>query len=186
MIEMRYTITLFLTTLAMTACTSQPDYRPDEAPPATVASVDLTRYAGKWYEIARYPNRFEEDCYGVTAEYSQKSNGEIRVINTCRKGSLAAEPSQAEGFARAVEGSNNSKLKVQFAPRFIPFASGDYWILHLEDDYSAALVGDPEGKYLWILARNAKLDEATLEKIKARADSLGFASKELVMTPQAG
>lgn len=173
-----------IASLALTACASQPDYRPVETAPETVASVDLDRYAGKWYEIARYPNWFEENCYGVTAEYIQKPNGEITVINTCREGSLTAEPRQAKGFAKVVEGSNNSKLKVKFAPRFVPFATGDYWVLHLEEDYSAALVGDPEGKYLWILARENKLDEATLAKIKARAETLGYSSAALVMTPQ--
>ena len=181
---MRLTIIAALAFFAVSACASQPDYRPEASPPETVASVDLSRYAGIWYEIARYPNRFEENCYGVTAEYIQQPSGEITVINTCRKGSLDADPTQAKGFANTVSGSNNAKLKVQFAPRFVPFAKGDYWILHLENDYSAALVGDPDGKYLWILARTPSLEDGTLAKIKTRADALGYSSAQLVMTPQ--
>ena len=180
---MRYVFAA-LTTLAMASCASQPDYRPVDAPPETVASVDLERYAGKWFEIARYPNRFEENCVGVTAEYIRQPD-EITVINTCREGRLDAEPRTAKGFAKVVEGSNNSKLKVQFAPRFIPFAAGDYWILHLEDDYSAALVGAPSGKYLWILAREPQLEEAILTRIKAKAEALGYDSSKLEMTLQA-
>jgi len=174
-----------LALIVLSACASQPDYRESETEPPTVASVDLSRYVGKWYEIARYPNSFETDCVGVTAEYIQKPDGEITVINTCRKESLSAEPQQARGFAKVVEGSNTAKLKVQFAPRFVPFAAGDYWILHLEPDYSAALVGDPSGKYLWILARTSALDTATLERIKTRAEALGYQSAQLVMTLQA-
>ena len=166
---------------AMTACMSQPDYRADTAPPETVASVDLERYAGLWYEIARYPNGFQQDCEGVTAEYIQRPDGKITVINTCRLG----DERTAKGVARVVEGSGNSKLKVQFAPEWVPFAAGDYWILHLEDDYSAALVGAPSGKYLWILARQPQISDALMAKIKARAEALGYEIAPLKLTEQA-
>lgn len=170
--------------LTMTACMSQPDYRSAERAPETVTRVDLDKYAGKWFEIARYPNSFEKNCTNVTAEYSQRSDGKITVINTCFKGSAAGEKEVAEGVARTVEGSNNAKLKVKFAPEWVPFASGDYWILHLEDDYSAALVGDPEGKYLWILARTKTIDDVLLDKIKSKAATLGYETAPLEMTPQ--
>lgn len=170
--------------LFLSACATQPDYRPDPSPPETVESVDLTRYAGKWFEIARYPNSFEKNCQGVTAEYNQTPEGYIRVVNTCRKGSPEGKIETAEGRARVVEGTGNAKLRVKFAPAWIPFAEGDYWILHLETDYSAALVGDPSGKYLWILAREKKLAPDLLQKIMSRADALGYDSTKLELVPQ--
>lgn len=175
---------LLLMGAAMTACMSQPDYRAIEAVPKTVASVDLDKYSGKWFEIARYPNSFEENCTNVTAEYAPRADGAITVTNTCFKGSAAGKKDVAEGVARVVKGSGNTKLKVKFAPAWVPFASGDYWILHLEDDYSAVLVGDPAGKYLWILARDAKIDYALLNKIKSKAEALGYETAPLKMTQQ--
>ena len=169
---------------AMTACMSQPDYRVTEAAPETVVSVDLDKYSGKWFEIARYPNSFEENCTNVTAEYAPRADGAITVTNICFKGSAAGKKDVAEGVARVVEGSSNTKLKVKFAPEWVPFASGDYWILHLEDDYSAALVGDPAGKYLWILAREASIDDALLNRIKSKAEALGYETAPLEMTQQ--
>ncbi len=171
-----------LVTLA--ACASQPDYREAEAAPTVVETVDLNRYAGLWYEQARYPNAFEEGCEGVTAEYRQRDDGKLDVINTCREGSVSGPERVAEGVARVVDGSDNAKLKVKFAPQWVPFASGDYWILHLEPDYSAVLVGDPSGKYLWILSRQPELDAATYSKIVTRAEELGYLSDPLRRTLQ--
>ncbi|MAN89767.1 MAG: lipocalin [Hyphomonadaceae bacterium] len=168
----------------LAACTSQPDYRASDSTPPTVPSVDLDRYAGLWYEIARYPNGFERNCTGVTAEYGLNSDGTVSVTNTCFKGSLDGEKTVAEGKARIVEGSGNSKLKVKFAPAWVPFAEGDYWVLALEPDYSAALVGSPDGKYLWILSRTAQLDGKTLERLKTRAEELGYETAPLEMTLQ--
>ena len=164
----------------LSSCANQPDYRPDKTPPPTVASVDLNRYAGLWYEIARYPNSFQQDCGGVTAEYTLRDDGKIRVVNTCRTG----DPRSSEGVARVVEGSNGSKLKVQFAPEWVPFAAGDYWILMLAEDYRFALVGDPDGKYLWILSRTPTMTEDTLSAIKSRAEELGYATAPLQETSQ--
>lgn len=173
-----------LASLLLSACQSQPDYRATKTDPATVNAVDLDQYAGKWYEIARYPNSFEENCTNVTAEYAKRPDGKISVVNTCFKGSASGKKNVAEGVATVVEGSGNAKLKVKFAPEWVPFASGDYWILHLEPDYSAALVGAPSGKYLWILARDSELPEAVLTRIKDRAEALGFETAPLEMTPQ--
>lgn len=170
--------------LMMTGCLSQPDYRPEKTPPETVASVDLERYLGKWYEIARYPNSFERNCAGVTAEYSVRPDGAIGVLNTCREGTPDGEARIAEGRARIVEGSNNSKLLVKFAPAWVPFAEGDYWILHLEPDYSAALVGAPSGKYLWILSREKVLAPSVFTKITGRAEELGYDASKLEMVAQ--
>jgi len=160
------------------ACTSQPDYRSAEAPPPTVERVDLERYAGLWHEIARYPNSFERGCTNTTAEYTLREDGKVTVVNSCDiKGRDGRKT--AEGIARVVEGSNNSKLKVKFAPSWVPFAWGDYWILHLEPDYSAALVGSPDGKYLWILARDENPGEAVIGRILEKAENLGYATEPL-------
>jgi apolipoprotein D and lipocalin family protein len=176
--------TALVATIALSACTSQPDYRAAETAPPTVPQVDLTRYAGLWYEIARYPNGFEKDCAGVTAEYVQRDDGRIDVINTCHKGSVDGPVKVANGMARVMEQSGNARLKVKFAPSWVPFAWGDYWILHLEPDYSAVLVGDPSGKYLWILARDKVLEDETLTRIKTRAEALGYETAPLEMTDQ--
>lgn len=166
--------------LSLWACTSQPDYRAEIAPPETVAMVDLDRYVGLWYEIARYPNSFQKKCEGVTAEYTRREDGKITVLNTCRAG----KERTAKGVARVIEASNGAKLKVKFAPEWIPFAEGDYWVLALDEDYTSALVGSPSGKYLWILSRTPKLDEARLTELKARAEILGYDIEPLKMTDQ--
>lgn len=168
----------------LAACTSQPDYRAETAAPPTVEGVDLERYAGRWYEIARYPNWFERDCTAVTADYAIRDDGKVSVTNTCFKGSPDGTKKVANGRARIVEGSGNGRLKVKFAPAWVPFAEGDYWILALEPDYSASLVGSPDGKYLWILARSRQIDEAVLERLKRRAADLGYDTAPLEMTVQ--
>ncbi|MEM5518563.1 lipocalin family protein [Henriciella sp. AS95] len=161
--------------IALSACSylSQPDYREESTPPQTVASVDLEKYAGLWHEIARYPNSFEKGCTDTTAEYGLRDDGRISVTNSCTK-EKTGKRDVAEGVAKPVEGSNNSKLKVKFAPEWVPFAWGDYWILHLEPDYSAALVGSPNGKYLWILARDEAPDQTVIDRILKKAEALGY------------
>ena len=137
----------------------------------TVDSVDIQRYIGKWYEIALLPNSFEKECNCTTAEYSIIDPATIRVINTCRKGSVSGEIDKANGKAFVVEGSNNSKLRVQF---FWPFR-GDYWILELDkENYSYAVVGDPSRKYLWILSRTPKMDEQIFNMLVDRCKVKGF------------
>lgn len=180
---MRLALSAIAATL-LAACTSQPDYRAASAAPATVASVDLDRYAGLWYEIARYPNGFERNCTGVTAEYGLNADGTVTVTNTCFKGALDGPKQVAEGRARIVEDSGNSKLKVKFAPAWVPFAEGDYWVLALEPDYSAALVGSPDGKYLWVLARAPQLAPDVLDRLMQRAEALGYETDPLEMTLQ--
>lgn len=169
---------------SLSACINQPDYRAETAPPEVWPSVDLNSYAGKWYEIARYPNSFERGCQGVTAEYELLEGGKVSVKNTCRKGSPDGKARSIVGKARAVEGSNNAKLKVKFTPGWLPVGEGDYWILHIEPYYAAALVGDPDGKYLWILARRKDVPEETVERLKARAAELGYDAAKLERTPQ--
>ena len=166
---------------ALVACSSQPDHRAAEEPPETAGAVDLERYQGRWYEIARYPNRFEKDCFAVTADYTLREDGRVGVVNTCRKGARDGPAEAAEGVARRV---GPAMLEVKFAPSWVPFGWGDYWVLALEDDYSAALVGSPDGKYLWILSRTPTLSGGTLERMIAAAAARGYATAPLEMTPQ--
>ncbi len=171
--------------LLLAACGSQPDHRAAESPPATAGTVDLKRYQGLWYEIARYPNRFEEGCVGVTAEYALREDDRLAVTNTCRQGSLAGPVEVAEGEARVV---GPAKLEVRFAPgwlSWLPAVWGDYWVLALESDYSAALVGSPDGKYLWILSRTPDLDEASYARLARAAEREGYDASALGRTPQA-
>ncbi|MFN4183481.1 MAG: lipocalin family protein [Hyphomonas sp.] len=167
-----------LSALVLAACISQPDYRATDAELPTVAEVDLSRYVGKWHEIARYPNSFERGCVTALAEYAQLPDGQISVTNSCTKAD--GEIDVAEGKARVVEGSNGAKLKVKFAPSWVPFAEGDYWVLHLETDYSAVLVGAPSGKYLWILARDPAPPQATIDRILKKAEDLDFETAPLI------
>ena len=152
-------------------------------PVRPLAEVDLARYAGRWYEVARFPNRFQAKCVAeTTADYGRLADGRIRVVNACRTadGSIA----RVEGRARVA--GRTSTLKVRFAPAFLsflPFVWGDYWILDLTPDYSAALVGSPDRKYLWILARTPTLDEATYARLVAAAATQGFDVARLVRSP---
>ena len=152
-------------------------------PPLPVAqNVDIQRYTGTWYEIARLPTRFEQGCVGVTATYRVLKNGVLQVINTCREDSCAGEVEQAEGKAWIVDASTNAKLQVQF---FWPF-KGDYWILEVGPDYDYALVGAPSREYLWILSRTPSMPTELSERLLAKAEALDFNTSKLIKTEQCG
>lgn len=146
----------------------------------TVSNVNVARYLGRWYEIARYENSFQKNCFGTTAEYSPREDGDIRVINRCHKGSLSGELNEAEGRAWVVDPVSRAKLKVRF---FWPF-SGDYWIIDLGKDYEYAVVGEPDRKYLWILSRTPRLDAETYNGILQRLGDQGYDASKLLMTEQ--
>ncbi|WP_439141152.1 lipocalin family protein [Planktotalea sp.] len=142
---------ILLVALALPASAAQ--YRDTSVPMTVEGALDLNRYLGKWYEIARFPNRFERGCVGVTAEYSMRSDGDVRVVNTCREGTLDGKVTVADGSAR-VEAPG--RLSVTFVP-WLPFARGDYWVLYVAPDYSMAVVGNPKGTTGWILARTQQI-----------------------------
>lgn len=150
------------------------------APLDTVNSVELTKYQGRWYEIARLPQFYEKDCYAVFAEYTVHPDGYVEVHNTCRKGSLTGEVKDANGKAFPVEGSNNSKLRVQF---FWPFR-GDYWVLKLDPEYKHVLVGSPDRESLWILSRTPQLDASIYNELVQYARANGFPVDKLERTVQ--
>lgn len=131
----------------------------NSTPPETVKSVDLKKYVGVWYEIAKIPNWFQKSCSCcTTAEYILESDGKIKVINSCTQSN--GNRKITEGVAKIISGSNNSKLEVSFFSilGIRPFW-GDYWIIGLDENYSYAVVGSPDRKYGWILSRTAKLSE---------------------------
>lgn len=146
--------------------------------PRTVPHVDLERYLGKWYEIARYPNRFQEGCQATTATYTLRDDGDITVLNACREGGPDGREKSAEGKAWVVDEQTRAKLKVRF---FWPF-SGDYWIIDLGSEYEYAVVGDPDLEYLWILAREPRLDQAVIDGILERAEAQGYDRRRLLWT----
>jgi apolipoprotein D and lipocalin family protein len=146
----------------------------DEHPVTTVSHVDLERYVGLWYEIAKIPNRFQKQCTrGTTAEYTLEEDGRITVVNRCFKedGSL----DEAKGVAKVDDTTSNARLRVSF----VSFAGwrpfwGDYWVIGLDEDYQWAIIGTPNRKYGWVLARNPELDEDTMQEIFAIIERNGY------------
>jgi len=138
--------------------------------PSVEAIVDLNRYTGTWYEIARLPNSFERKLKCISANYTLRDDGKITVLN---KGHLITDPQKintARGIAWVPDKNSPAKLKVRF---FWPF-SGNYWIMYLDKDYRYVLVGDPSLKYLWILSRAKKMDEATYLMLLQKAIDNGY------------
>ena len=154
----------------------------------TVPAVDLERYAGDWFEIARYPNRFQRKCAGdVRASYTRRADGRVDVVNRCARadGSVI----EARGIAEVTDTRTRASLKVRFAPAvlsFLPFVWGDYWIIGLGDDYTWAVVGSPDRQYLWILARTPHLDSASFKRAVAAATANGFDTSRLILAPAGG
>ena len=150
----------------LSACAAGPPL-PEPAKP-----VELSRYLGRWYEIARTPNMFERGCEAVTADYALRADGLISGTNSCRKGALTGPLKQAQGRAK-VAGGGGAKLKVSF---FGPFFS-DYWVLDRAPDYSWALVGGRNG-WFWILSREPR--PANREALIRRAEALGYPRERMI------
>jgi len=177
---MRTISAIVLAALALAGCGTTATERLRLPELETVASVDLERYLGTWYDIASFPQSFQEGCTGSTAVYALRDDGEIDVVNRCRKGSLDGEEDVAEGRARVVDSSTNAKLEVSF---FRPFW-GEYWVIDLGADYEYAVVGHPSRDYLWILSRTPTMDAAVYGGILARLRAHGYEIDRLVRTPQ--
>ena len=142
-----------------------------------VPHVELEKYLGKWYEIARLPFRFEDGCTDITATYSLSKDGNVSVLNEClRDGKLK----QAKGKAKVVDKSTGAKLKVTF---FWPFY-GDYWIIKLGQDYNYAVVGTPDRNYLWILSRTPQMAESLFSELIEFVNDKGFNTANLIKTTQ--
>lgn len=156
-------------------------------PPATAARVDLNRYVGRWYEIVRLPTPFQRTTEAALAEYGRNPDGTVSVRN------VAVSPdrkSQREirGTAKVLNPPENTKLAVRFDTwfgRFIPIPKeGNYWILYVDEGYRTALVGTPDRKYLWILARDPKLPEAKLQELIGKARAQGYDTSRLIRDPR--
>jgi apolipoprotein D and lipocalin family protein len=160
--------------------------KPVRKPVRSVPAVDLERYAGLWYEVARFPNSFQAKCRGqATATYERLPGGELRVVNICR--GADGRMIRTEGRARLADRAGPpSRLKVRFAPAilsFLPMVWGDYWILDLTADYGAALVGTPSREYLWVLSRTPQLEDTIFQRLIATAAAQGFDVARLARFP---
>lgn len=164
-------------TLAPWGCAHRP---PSGPPPEVVSHVDLARYAGTWYEVARFPFRIQEGCFATVATYALRPDGKVAVVNQCRKDSFGGELAIARGTARVLDPTTNAKLSVTFT---WPFA-GDYWIVDLGQDYEYSVVTGPERRYLWVLSRTPTLPEERYQEIVERLKGRGFDVSRLVRTPQ--
>lgn len=166
--------------IALASCTALKK-EPTEKPPQTVDHVDLGRYSGTWYEIARYPNRFQKGCINSQAAYTLRQDGTVSVLNTCTD-ERTGKHRQAEGKAWVIDKSSNAKLKVSF---FWPFA-GDYWIIELGEEYEYAVIGHPERKFLWILSRTRQMEEKVYLDILSRLPQQGYDTSRLMKTAAGG
>lgn len=131
--------------------------------------VDLPRYMGRWYEVARYPQRFERGCHGVTADYALRPDGRVSVVNTCRKGSLSGPVKTARAVGWSVEPAN-SRFRVRF---FWPFTA-PYWVVALDPEYRWAMVGHPGRKAFWLLSRTPRLPPALEAELLGKMRELGY------------
>lgn len=176
--------TFFLcATLLFISC-GETSKRESATPLQAVASVDLDRYLGTWYEIARFPFSIQEGCHGTTATYERRDDGKISVLNRCLLGSFDGHENVAKGTAWAPNAATPSKLKVTFNFFMGLFGGSNYWIIDLAPDYSYSVVSEPEGRYLWILSRTPQLNDEIYESILARLKTDGFKTEFLQKTPQ--
>lgn len=139
----------------------------------TTEAFKIDRYLGNWHEIYSLPNRFQKDCYNVTAEYSLNDNGTIKVVNTCRNEQGQVKKSiEGEAILQSIK---ERYLKVYFfRPLGLKIWGGDYYVLSLEKNYNWAIVGTPDHKYGWILSRKPSLSKSEIKKIQAEVRKLGF------------
>lgn len=153
--------------------------------PETVSFVDIERYMGKWYEIAKYPVFFERGLVGVTAEYSLRDDGAVRVVNRGFRGSFDGEESSIEGKATVADRETNAKLTVQFGPFPIGIFGSNYWIIKLGENYEYAIVSSRCRNTLWILSRTPQMDEAVYNELLSWLSGAGFDTDRLELMPQA-
>ncbi|MFO0701886.1 MAG: lipocalin family protein [Nitrospira sp.] len=171
-------LTTLISMIALAGCAGVGQKEPLQ----TVTFVDLSRYAGTWYEIARLPMWFQRHCVDSKAIYTTRPDGTIGAHNECVTTSGQIE--QADGVASVVDPKTNARLTVVFDNWFAKLAGssrdGNYWIIDLDPNYQTALVGTPNRQYLWILSRSPQLDEATYQRLVAKAQQLGFPVSELI------
>ncbi len=158
------------------------------APLKTIERLDVGRYLGTWYEIAKYPNRFQAKCVADTqAQYRQRDDGQLDVVNRCRQAN--GEMTEAVGRARPVGADGTPRLEVRFAPAWLswlPMVWGDYWVIDLDPAYRLAAVSEPKREFLWVLSRTPTVDAATYQALLGRLQAQGFDLSKLEKTAQPG
>jgi len=147
---------------------------------STVDTLNLDRYLGRWYEIARFPHSFEKDLEGVTATYSLRKDGKIRVVNQGFKGSLDGKRSKAVGRAKIPDPSKPGRLKVSF---FL-FFYADYLVMELDEDYQWAMIGSSSPMFFWILSRTPQMEEEVYKMLLEKARERGYDLDPLVRVQQ--
>ncbi len=168
---------------ALVSCTSPPDPNPVTA----ISTIDLPRYMGRWFELAKYPNRFQTQCVGdTTATYSLLRDGAVEVDNRCRTATGTID--EAIGRAEKTGAGTEATLRVRFAPAWLdwlPLVWGKYWVIDLDPDYSLVAISEPTRAYLWILSRTPTVEPARYQALLRRLRAQGFDTDHLVVTPQA-
>ena len=185
-------ITLFGLCLALSAAGLQAQTAPmpasAQAPLTTIAALDVPRYMGRWYEIAKFPNWFQRKCVADTsANYQLLADGSVEVLNQCRQKN--GEMQQALGAARQIGPATSPKLQVRFAPAWLsvlPFVWGNYWVIDLDDRYELVAISEPKREYLWVLSRSPQVEPARYQALLSRLKALGLDTDKLEVTVQRG
>ena len=172
---------------ALTAQAASPSTDPAVLPPLqTIPTLDVARYQGTWFEIAKYPNRFQAQCVRNTrADYQSQANGTLQVLNRCVTAN--GETTEALGAARQVGPADSPQLQVRFAPTwlsFLPMVWGNYWVIDLDPGYQLVAVSEPEREYLWVLSRTPAVSAEAYGALLARLKVQGFDLDRLERTRQ--
>lgn len=157
-------------------------------PLKTIERLDVGRYLGTWYEIAKYPNRFQRQCVADTqALYRLRDDGQLDVVNRCRQAN--GELAEAVGRARQIGGADAPRLEVRFAPAWLswlPLVWGNYWVIDLDPAYQLVAVSEPDREYLWVLSRTPTVDAAAYQSLLGRLQAQGFDLSKLELSAQSG
>ncbi|MDR3518475.1 MAG: lipocalin family protein [Azospirillaceae bacterium] len=161
---------------SVSGCASSPGPQTNPGALTAIETLDLPRYLGTWYEIAKYPNRFQRNCAGGTsATYSLEPDGAVKVVNRCRLAN--GDMDQAVGAARQSGGPTSARLEVRFAPwwlGWLPTVWGDYWVIDIDPGYQLAAVSEPRRAYLWILSRTPTVDPVAYQALLGRLQGKGY------------
>jgi apolipoprotein D and lipocalin family protein len=177
---LRFLVAVALIELLMVHAMAQTDKSPLRA----VSQLDVQRYLGRWYEIAKFPNRFQKQCVSdTTADYALMPGGDIRVLNQCRNGDGNWE--MAMGLAKQIDGPQSAKLKVRFAPEwlsFLPYVWGNYWVIDLDEKYELVAVSEPQREFLWVLSRTPVVSASKYAELLNRLIAVGLNVNHLERT----
>jgi len=173
---MKSHLLILILALSLSACNSQ-NHMVDKT---VVPQLDLEKYLGAWYELARYDHSFEKGLVGVTATYSMREDGKIKVVNTGYKNTLDGPKSEAIGKAKIPNSNESAKLKVSFFWIFY----ADYFILELDEDYQWAIIGSKSDKYLWILSRTPQVSDSLYKDLLSKIEKRGYDTNLLIEVEQ--